>query len=315
MPATNPSANPVRDMQERFNLSTRSHWQHFAAHREQVEQLLLPDCSHPAGRVCVLGAGNCNDLDLCRLAGRFEEIHLVDLDPSAIAQAVRRQGVEGSPKIRLHAPVDLTGVAEALGSWRGRTPTSGEIASVIRRASAAPHPPLGGPFDVVLSPCILSQIVGYARDTLGRSHARCADLRVAVRQRHLRLIVDLLTPGGSGLIVSDLATAGSAQALAGPAAGSSPALVGVMKKLINRRDTFAGLDPDSLQAGLRNDPRVGPLVGDIQFIRPWLWTLGPEKAFLVYAIRLRRARGTLLIEPGVTLAAGGRSRAPTNLES
>jgi hypothetical protein len=284
-------------MQARFNQSTRSHWQHFAAHRAQVEQLLLPDCSHPAGRLCVLGAGNCNDLDLPRLAERFDEIHLVDLDPAAVAQAVRRQGVEASAKIRLHAPVDLTGIADALGSWRGWAPATAEIDSVIRQAADAPHPALGGPFEVVLSPCILSQIVGYARDALGRSHPRCADLRVAVRQRHLRLIVDLLTPGGSGLIVSDLATAGSAQARAGPSTSSSHALEAVMKKAINRRDAFAGLDPDAVQAGLRNDPRIGPLVGDIRLIRPWLWTLGPEKAFLVYALRLRRAAGTLLIEP------------------
>lgn len=296
MPA-DPPPNPVRDMQARFNLSTQSHWQYFAAHRAQVEQLLLPDCSYPAGRLCVLGAGNCNDLDLPRLMERFDEIHLVDLDPAAVAQAVRRQGVDVSPKIRLHAPVDLTGIADALGSWRGRSPAADAIDAVIRRAADAPHPALGGPFDVVLSPCILSQIVGYARDALGRSHPRCANLRVAVRQRHLRLIVDLLAPSGSGLIVSDLATAGSAQALAGPSAGRSYALDGVMKKAINRRDAFAGLDPDAVQAGLRNDPRIGPLVGEIRFIRPWLWTLGPEKAFLVYALRLRRAAGTLLIEP------------------
>ena len=284
-------------MQARFNLSTRSHWEHFAAHRGQVEQLLLPDCSHPAGRLCVLGAGNCNDLDLPRLITRFDEIHLVDLDPAAVGQAVRRQGVEGSAKIQVHAPVDLTGIAEAIGGWRGRVPGAGEIEAVVRGASDAPHPMLGGPFDVVLSPCILSQIVGYARDALGRAHRRCADLRVAVRQRHLRLIVDLLAPGGSGLIVSDLATAGSAAALAGPAGKRGSAeLVGVMNKLINRRDGFAGLDPEAVQAGLRDDPRVGPLVGDVQFIRPWLWTLGPRKAFLVYAVRVRRARGTMLIE-------------------
>ncbi len=166
---------------------------------------------------------------------------------------------------------------------------------MIRRAAEAPHPSLGGPFDVVLSPCILSQIVGYARDALGRSHARCADLRVAVRQRHLRLIVDLLAPGGSGLIVSDLASAGSAQALAGRAARSSHGLESVMKKLVNGRGAFADLDSDAVQAGLRDDPRLAPLVGEVRLIRPWLWTLGPAKAFLVYALRFRRAQGTLLI--------------------
>ncbi len=107
-------------MQARFNLSTRSHWEHFAAHRAHIEELLLPDCSHPAGRLCVLGAGNCNDLDLPRLSERFDEIHLVDLDANALDQAIQRQGVEGSFKLRVHAPVDLTGIADALSRWRGR---------------------------------------------------------------------------------------------------------------------------------------------------------------------------------------------------
>ena len=129
---------------------------------------------------------------------------------------------------------------------------------------------------------------------------RCADLRHAVRQRHLRLIVDLLVPGGAGLLISDLATARSAGGLAGTAADSSLELVGVMNKLIHRRDSFAGLSPEAVRAGLCDDPRVGPLVGSAQFIRPWLWTLGPEKAFLVYALRLRRAAGTFLIQPRST---------------
>ena len=68
---------------------------------DRIEQLLLPDVSHPAGRLCVLGAGNCNDLDLRRLSERFDEIHLIDLDPAALGEAVRRQGVEGCANVRL----------------------------------------------------------------------------------------------------------------------------------------------------------------------------------------------------------------------
>ena len=47
--------------------------------------------------------------------------------------------------------------------------------------------PLGtGEFDVVLSPCILSQICGFARDALGKNHPLCRELLVAIRDRHLR---------------------------------------------------------------------------------------------------------------------------------
>lgn len=312
------SPGPIRAMQARFNRSTQSHWDHFAAHRQRIEQLLLPDVSHPAGRLCVLGAGNCNDLDLRRLCERFDEIHLIDLDPAALEAAARRQGVGERRSVHLHAPIDLTGIADTQGAWRDRAPSAAAISAVACRAEEAPLAELdalAGRCDVVLSPCILSQIVGYARDALGRGHPRAAELRTVVRQRHLRLIVDLLSPGGSGLLVSDLATAGSPQELAAPGACSGE-LSNVMNKLVRRRDTFAGLDPDAVQAVLCNDPRVAPLVGGVQFIRPWLWTVGPAKALLVYALRLRRAAGTVLL-PGPlkgSTAGGGAPGRPLIIE-
>ena len=150
----------------------RDHTGTTSPHIAQVEQLLLPDGLHSAGRLCVLGAGNCNDLDLPRLAERFAEIHLVDLDATAVTQAVKRQGMEGSAKVHIRAPVDLTGIADSLATWCRAKTSQDQIDAVIRRAVDAPVA-LKGPFDVVLSPCILSQIVGYARLALGSAHALC----------------------------------------------------------------------------------------------------------------------------------------------
>ena len=79
-PAPNPP-HRLASQQARFNRSTRDHWPHFASHRDWIERLLVADGLGGGGRLCVLGAGNCNDLDLPALAEAFDEIHLVDLDP------------------------------------------------------------------------------------------------------------------------------------------------------------------------------------------------------------------------------------------
>src|SRR6478736_4344582 len=98
----------VGDEQSRMNRSTRGQWDWYAAHRGRIERLIVPQAR--GGSICVLGAGNCNDLDLCWLTEVYQHVELVDIDPSALQRAVERQGVAG--KMRLRAPVDLTGIAE-----------------------------------------------------------------------------------------------------------------------------------------------------------------------------------------------------------
>ncbi len=284
--------NLVTQQQSRFNRSTQDHWQHFTSHRDRIEQLLLADGLTGGGRLCVLGAGNCNDLDLPRLAATFEEVHLVDLDPAALANARQRQGVATAANVHTHAPIDLTGIAEVVSTWPRRTPTRQEIDATIERAATAPMPALPGAFDVVLSPCVLSQLAGYAGDTLGASHPRTLALRCAIRDRHLRLMTDLLKPGGFGVLVTDVISSVTRPYIAAARYGDLPEL---LRALVHQRVTYPALDPESVERLLRDDPLLAALLSDVQVIRPWVWTLGPLKSFLVYALRFRRSAGAVLL--------------------
>ena len=293
-----PPDDSIRNMQARFNRSTATHWDDFRSHRQQIEDLILADgvadAIVRAGRLCVLGAGNCNDLDLKGFTDVFAEVHLVDLDAAALDRAVRRQGVESSQAIRVHGGVDLTGVADLLSGWRTRSPSAAEVDACLRQTVEAPQPDLsrGGGFDVVLSPCLLSQLVGYAGDTLGPDHPRSPDLRLAVRRRHLRLMVDLLAPGGAGVLITDVAVSGAVKNLQHVRSRDLPDL---LNKLVAQGRTFASLDPPAVEAALTGDPLIGPLIGGVQRVPPWLWRLGPLKTFLVYALRFRRTRGAVVL--------------------
>src|SRR3954462_10585267 len=160
-----PGAGPGDD-QWRMNQSTRGQWDWYASHRRAVERLIVPETR--GGRICVLGAGNCNDLDLKWLAGAYAEVHLVDIDPAALERAVARQGVADVLAIRSHAPVDLTGITALSATWQGRAVRDDEGAAAIEAVGRAVEPIAGGGFDAVLSPCVLSQLLVAVRDRVGK---------------------------------------------------------------------------------------------------------------------------------------------------
>ena len=287
------SSKAVRS-QSRANRSTREHWTYFASHRAEIHKLLvtgLRPSAEPAGRLCVLGAGNCNDIDVPALLETFAEVHLVDIDAGAVGAAVERQGVASSPRVRLHGGVDLTGMAARFADWDKAPPTDGDVLSAAREIVWPGVPDVGGPFDAVLSPCLLSQLVGYASDVLGGSHQRRRELLVALRRRHLRQVTELLTPSGTGLIVCDVASSdGHPELHAAPRS----ALPAILDRLTYTDRGFDGLSPASMRDAVTSDPLIAPLLATPQLISPWLWTLGPRRRFLVYAMRLRRLGVPLL---------------------
>jgi hypothetical protein len=292
-PVTPSRPASVAQTQARFNRSTRTHWLHFAPHRARVQELILTG-RPPArdGRFCALGAGNCNDLELARLLDAFAEVHLVDIDPAAPRAAAERQGVGGADGLTVHAPVDLTGIADLVSAWAGHVPGVDEVAAAVRQSAAAPAPNLGGPFDVVLSSCVLSQLVGYATDALGGKHPAYAGLVRAIRGRHLRLMLDLLAPGGTGLLVCDLVSSESVGTLPRVPEHELP---GLLHKLARDGTFFSGLFPDALAAAFRDDPALAPRARDVRLLTPWLWRLGPLRSFLVYGLRFRRAEAGLVL--------------------
>jgi len=94
------------DEQLQANQSTRASFDAYREHREHTTRLALESRrTEEPGTLCVLGAGNCLDLDLPRLARHFSAIHLVDVDQAALEAALAREAA--FPNLRTQAYLDL----------------------------------------------------------------------------------------------------------------------------------------------------------------------------------------------------------------
>lgn len=237
----------------------------------------------PGGRLCVLGAGKCNDLDLERLASHYAELHLVDIEPAAIAAAVSRQAPATRSKLFPHAPVDLAVLNEKrAGKWKRRAPAASELSSAESAARGAALSRLPGPFDTVVSACVLTQLGFALTRLLGERHALLGPLRLSTVQTHLRLLLELTARGGTSLFVSDLASSTHYPLEQLPPGAD---LEHVLQDIVSKRVFYHVAHPDLIRGSLAElspDQEPTPL-------SPWLWTGPQQRTYLVYALALRRS--------------------------
>ena len=238
--------NPLVARQLRLNRETLDFWRLYRSHREAVADLISRTPQPASASLCILGAGNCNDLDLARFTSRFAQVHLVDLDRQAMDKGVQRQSPPAPGRIRLHGGIDLTGILKTLATWERHRPKRESIAHCIREARAFAGLPVPDRFEVVTSMCLLTQIIDSVVSMTGPG-AVPLELVRALRQRHLRLLAELLLPGGVGILVTDFALerGGARQPqTASPPPGSAPASPG---------GDFLGTSPEELCALASND--------------------------------------------------------------
>ena len=195
--------NPLLQSEIDNNLVSFERWDAFANHRRNVTGLLAGGPPAKPSRLCILGAGNCNDLDLAALVAAHRQIHLVDIDDAALARGVARQGLAIHSALHLHAGIDVSGLLDDMAAWSPPTTIGpAELEACVERPVRSVVLP--GPFDVVASTCLLSQLMGGVVHTVGSAHPRFVESLQAVRTGHLRLLAHLIAPGGSGVLITDV---------------------------------------------------------------------------------------------------------------
>jgi hypothetical protein len=270
----------------RRNKTTRERWATMASHRARVMGLLAEARGESSQSLCILGAGNGNDIDLGQLAREYERIALVDLDEPALDRAVRRLANDDRPRVELHAPIDLTDILATLTSWQaGHAPTDAELTAAIDAASAA-RPPDVGAFNVVASTGVLSQLIDSIYMALATDHPRCQELVLAVRNRHLEMMVELLNPGGAGVLITDFVATETAPELAQLDDSQVPAAAVTW---INQRNFFTGANPYAIRERFQELRGARLAVEKVEVSPAWRWDIG-AKQMAVSAVTFRRSR-------------------------
>jgi len=268
---------------------SRDNWSRAETHRAIVTDLLIAAGRESKRRLAVLGAGNCNDLDLPRLLGAFEQVELIDLDGESLAWGESQQGVAGDARLRLHGGVDLSGIAEVVAGWSAAsTPNDRELEECLAQAAAAPLPLPAGSCSVAASVCLLTQMLEPIINELTPSHPRFLDVLASVRRRHLQLLAEVCEPGGTVVLVTDVVSSSTCPDLVSIADSQLAAFVGHQ---IQQKNFFTGVNPFVLRQILETDPEVAPLVCDVRLSSPRRWPLGPRMyAVVVLTARRREAK-------------------------
>jgi hypothetical protein len=234
----------------------------------------------------VLGAGKCNDLELEQLAERFSEIHLVDLDPSALAAATSRQTPAVRARLRPHAPVDLSPLSgKRISKWQRKPPTRAELETAEAMTLSALFSRLPGPFDVVASACVLTQMSFALRKSLGEGHPMLGPIRVSIVTTHLRQLVGLTKVGGACLFTCDLVSSTTY-----PLGALAPDrdLRSVMNDIVDGGASYFAANPKLIREILHHDLELAERAGEPEPLDPWLWTGPLERTYLVYGLRFAR---------------------------
>jgi hypothetical protein len=265
----------ARLFEQRGNREGRDLWERYAVHRRHLTEAVLALGS--GGRLCLLGAGNANDYDLPALAERFDELHLVDIDPASLSRATGRQPAPVRNKMRSHAPIDLSGLFHQLDLGARDDLVEAGVKDVLGRLPAG--------FDVVVSGCVMSQISWSFARIGGEDLELRTRLEQAMVNVHLRTLLSLVRPGGVALLAADLVSTDNYALDELPADADLRALVDT---LAASRQAYAVSNPELLQQVLRRDRQLRELLASQEIGAPWLWTGSHDRTYLVYPMLLRR---------------------------
>lgn len=142
-------------------------------HGEHNRQLLLRGAERAAGpRAVVIGAGKLYDIPLRKLAERFEELLLVDIDAAAMAESVKQVGLEPALQARLSLlQADVTGIndvflerAHAAFALAGEDEVYAALLRLLHEyfvdepPRLLPPPAAAEPLDFACSSMVLSQL-------------------------------------------------------------------------------------------------------------------------------------------------------------
>lgn len=277
--------SPIAKRAATLNAQTRV-LQTYEQHRQKTMELVSLAAAELSGvaerTVSVLGAGNCMDLDLQQLATLFHKVTLLDVDRRAVESGVNAVESLQTSRVEIRAPIDLafplaTTQAAALSGTDSIAQFCKQLESPLATLSVAPA-------DVVVSTCVLSQILSVLTNLVADKHPQFLSLIQAVRRGHLVRMLQLLKPGGRGILISDLVSSETTPSLSSIDSVSLPKL---LAQALATGNFFSGLHPGIMLQDLETGLNIAPYIESPVMVAPWRWQMGP-RTYAVYAITFRK---------------------------
>ncbi len=264
----------------------------YKGHRDRIMQLvastaadLTGDDGQKSSSIVLLGGGNCLDVDLPAVLDLFESVHLVDLDETAVRSAVNEHS-DQADRFQVHAPADIAEPLLSLTSrdFRPEEENREHCIRVLQALSSENGIAEVPEADVVVSLCVLSQMISSLSTLIGEDHPTFVNALKALRVGHLRRMLSLLRPGGVAIFVSDIVSSDTAEQLKTATTEQMPELV---KTLVAEKNFFSGTNPSVVLSELNVLSRLATGPDTVHSIDPWRWDMG-ERAFAVYAFRIQK---------------------------
>lgn len=283
-------------LQTILNSQTKASWDVFGHHREKTTSLIIGAAGTSAGSLAVLGAGNCNDLDLPAIASTYTDMYLFDIDEPALVAGVERQSLPKEAADRVHGRIaDLSGALDLLKAWNTMDDltdaTAAKAAYAIYNFDVKDVLPAASParFDVVASTSMLTQLMRGIESAAPKTHgSKTAAIPVMVLQRnaHLRHMIALLRPGGTGLLISEFVSTLTLPAITRMVdADLDQAL---LDKLLREKNFFTGCHPHSILKAFGSE-ELAPFVENLRIEKMWKWqqSLGTHSLVAAFAFTKR----------------------------
>ena len=299
-------------VEQRNNKDTRDLWSGYTSHRKAMTGMVQAGADSlkkpTLPTLCVLGAGNVNDLSLAELVPCFAGIRLVDFDRQAVEGGIARQAKAAAnsdiaalilKRTSFVGPFDLSGISGllAIGLEKKVLPDKqlqaefGPLSIRLQETLSRQRPEhvIGslGRSDVVVSACLLSQLVRQVNDVFGQDASASDVLSTQVIFNHLQLSLALTKPGGRTLFATDcLRISDEVSELEHE---EDPAQVQrLADQAIQDGKLFTHLVPSDLADGLK-DVRLRRYVASLNRSSFWKWKIDQQKHYLCYAIKATRS--------------------------
>src|SRR5262249_47380015 len=131
--------------------------------------------------------------------------------------------------------------------------------------------------------CLLRPLIGSIFHSVGEHHPQFVELVRAIRAGHLRLLTELVAPGGTAVLITDVV---SSETLPELPRLPETAFAGLLRRIDRERNHFRGVGPADLAAALAQAVWPGAVP---EPIAPWRRTLH-SRVYLVWALRCNRPR-------------------------